>query len=119
MCKKAEYLVVDDEPDIGWVMKRILGSAGGVVVTLQTGAEVLPMIEKNHFSRVFMDAKLPDIEGLELAREVHKLMPELQVVLVSGYYYKDDPTIQKALSEGLIDDFIAKPFTHSDILKIL
>ncbi|MCX4028907.1 response regulator [Spartinivicinus marinus] len=119
MLKKADYLVVDDEPDICWVMKRILSSAGGSVVTLQTGGEVLSLIKSHAFGRVFMDAKLPDIEGLELARQVHKLVPSLQVVLVSGYYYKDDPTIQQALSAGLIYDFIAKPFTHNDILKML
>lgn len=119
MLNKADYLVVDDEPDICWVMRRILQSAGGNVVTLQSGREVLSLIKRHSFFQVFMDAKLPDIEGLELARQVHTIMPLLRVVLVSGYYYRDDPTIQQALEEGFIFDFLAKPFSHSDILNTL
>jgi len=38
---------------------------------------------------------------------------------VSGYFYRDDPKIQIAISQKLISDFISKPFHQEEILKLL
>jgi hypothetical protein len=43
----------------------------------------------------------------------------VRVVLVSGYHYHDDPVIRQAFDQGLICGFLAKPFTHNDLLNAL
>jgi CheY-like chemotaxis protein len=65
---------------------------------------------------VLLDAKLPDIDGLELARQIRRAVPGVPIMLISGYFYKDDPAIQAALEEGLIDEFVEKPFSHTAII---
>ncbi|HLE16899.1 MAG TPA: response regulator, partial [Syntrophales bacterium] len=75
--------------------------------------------ETIQFRMVFLDAKLPDIEGLELARQIRRRLPGIHIVMISGYFYHDDDTIKRALSSGLIRHFISKPFDHEEILQIV
>ena len=63
----------------------------------------------------FVDAKLPDMDGLELARRLRHLVPEIRIVMVSGYFYRDDVAVQEAMAEGLICGFVAKPFDHQGV----
>ena len=64
-----------------------------------------------------LDAKLPDIDGLELARNLRMADPGILVLVVSGYFYKDDPAIQAALEQRLIHGFIEKPFSHAEVIE--
>lgn len=117
--RTADCLVVDDEPDMCWTMEQLLRSAGLRAVTAQSGGEVLSLLRELRFKLAFMDAKLPDIDGLELARMARAIDPEMRIVMVSGYYYHDDPIIQKALADGVFCGFLAKPFSNDDIVQIM
>jgi len=67
----------------------------------------------------FLDAKLPDIDGLELAKKIRRLDPSIRIVVVSGYFYQNDPMVERALQEKRIDDFVSKPFKNDEILRII
>ncbi|ABM03531.1 response regulator receiver protein [Psychromonas ingrahamii 37] len=114
-----DCLIVDDEPGIAWVMEHILRSQGYTVVSVQTGDEALNAVKEQDFRLIFMDAKLPDIEGLVLARKLRSIKLEMPIIMVSGYYYSDDPAIIQAIESNLILKFIAKPFTNSHIIAAL
>jgi len=75
------------------------------------------LMENNKFHFAFVDLKLDDIEGIELALRLKRVDPSLRIVMVSGFCYRDDPTVQQALADRLICDFIPKPFLHSDIIR--
>ena len=77
------------------------------------------MREPDLFQMVFIDAKLPDIEGLDLARRFREIDSNLHIIMISGYFYRDDEDIQKAIEKGLICGFIGKPFIHEEILKTI
>ena len=113
------FLIVDDEPDMCWALEYLLKKIGFLSEKVLNGREALKLMKKNHFLLAFLDAKLPDIEGLELARRIREIDPSIGIVIVSGYFYRDDTDIRDALSEGLISGFIAKPFSHEEILEIV
>jgi CheY-like chemotaxis protein len=115
--KGEKFLIVDDEPDMCWALEHILEKNGFLTKKALSGSEALSLIESERFRLIFLDAKLPDIDGLELARQIRKIDPDIRIIIVSGYFYKDDMVIQKALEEGLIYGFIGKPFFHDEILK--
>ncbi len=114
-----QILIVDDEPDMCWALEKLLKTRGLVTQKALSAQEALELMAEHHFARAFLDAKLPDMDGLDLARRLLVMAPEIHIMMVSGYFYRDDPTIQVAFSQGLIRGFISKPFLQGEILKLL
>ena len=112
-------LIVDDEPEMCWVLEHLLKQNGYNCLKALSGQEAMAIAETIRFRMVFLDAKLPDIEGLELARQIRRRLPGIHIVMISGYFYRDDETIKRALSSGLIRHFISKPFNHEEILRVV
>ena len=116
--ERLEVLIVEDEPDVCWALERLLSRSGLVARIAQDGREALSLVSPGRFRLLFLDAKLPDVDGLELARRIRQIDPELHIVLVSGYFYSDDRTVQQARASGLVQGFIGKPFRHEEITKM-
>jgi CheY-like chemotaxis protein len=110
-------LVVDDDPDICWALERVLGGLGAQCIRALDGRTALQAARLNHLTLALLDAKLPDIDGLELARNLRLADPGILVLVGSGYFYKDDPAIQAALEQRLIHGFIEKPFSHAEVIE--
>ena len=110
-------LVVDDDPDICWALERVLGGLGAQCIRALDGRTALEAARLNRPAMALLDAKLPDIDGLELARNLRMADPALLVLVISGYFYKDDPAIQAALEQRLIHGFIEKPFSHAEVIE--
>ena len=110
-------LVVDDDPDICWALERVLGGLGAQCIRALDGRTALQAARHNRLTLALLDAKLPDIDGLELARSLRMADPGILVLVVSGYFYKDDPAIQAALEQRLIHGFIEKPFAHAEVVE--
>jgi len=114
----ASVLIVDDEPDMCWALDHILKESGVVSVTASSGQEALRLVQRQRFRLAFIDAKLPDADGLELARRIREAIPGIHIVLVSGYFYGDDPEVLRASAAGVISGFLSKPFWHAEVLVI-
>jgi CheY-like chemotaxis protein len=112
-------LIVDDEPDMCWALEHLLNKQGYVTRKALSAQEALKLMEAHRFACAFLDAKLPDMDGLELARRIRERAPDMRLLMVSGYFYRDDVSIQEAISQGLIVDFISKPFLQAEILRVL
>ncbi len=112
-------LIVDDEPDMCWALEHLLNKQGFVTSKGLSAQEGLNLMARHRFAYAFLDAKLPDMDGLELARRIKEIAPDICIVMVSGYYYQDDDSIQGAISRGEIEVFINKPFLQEEILKAL
>ena len=113
------FLIVDDEPDMCWALENILKKNGFPAKKAFNGQEALALVKQDRFRLIFLDAKLPDIEGLVLARRIKEIDPSVPIVIVSGYFYRDDVDILNAQTERLISSFIAKPFLHDEVIKTI
>ena len=103
-------LVVDDEEDMCWALQRILEAEGHEPTVAMNAEEAVRALEKKAFCLAFVDAKLPDMDGLDLAVRMRAICPTLPCVLVSGYLYDDDDLVRAGLGAGVICGFIGKPF---------
>jgi len=117
--KHAAFLVVDDEPEICWIFERIINKSGAVCHTARNAKEAKALANLQPYSIAFLDAKLPDSDGLDLANWLINFLPGIHIVIVSGYFYQDDPIITAAVRLGRISAFIAKPFNHAEILRTI
>lgn len=117
--KELEALVIDDEVDMCWALERILQAEGIKTHSAYTAAEALKMFEKRKPPKLaFIDVRLPDMDGIELARLIKVRQPRLPIILISGYYYKDDPAIKTGIGDVFMD-FIEKPFDVKEIQQIV
>ena len=112
-------LVVDDDPDICWALDHLLGGLGAQCIRALDCQSALQAARLNRPALVLLDAKLPGLDGLEVARQIRGTAPGIPVLMVSGYFYKDDPAIQAALEQGLICGFVEKPFSHTAIIAAM
>jgi CheY-like chemotaxis protein len=110
-------LIIDDEEDMCWAISHILKSQGQSIVTATSGVEACTKLSEGRYSLVFLDAKMPDMDGLDVARFAYQLAhPKPQIIMISGYHYANDPIICNAIEDGLITGFLSKPFTNEEIL---
>jgi len=98
-----------------WALENILRPAGYAVTTATNGAEALELVAGEPYAAVFVDAKLPDLDGLELAALIRQRSPHTTVVLISGYFYQEDRAITEALQNELFIGFVAKPFDLEEV----
>lgn len=113
------FLIVDDEPDMCWILENVLAQNGYAVKKALSGREAVELVNSHNFYMAFIDLKLDDMEGIELAQMLRDIDSSLKIVMISGFCYKDEPTVQRALAEELICDFIPKPFLHNDIKQAI
>jgi response regulator RpfG family c-di-GMP phosphodiesterase len=60
---------------------------------------------------------MPNLNGLELLKKVKKLNPNVRTILISAYEIENDLVFQHYLREGIIDSFIEKPVTISQLCQ--
>jgi DNA-binding NtrC family response regulator len=116
--EEAEVLIVDDETDLCWALAHVLKRSGIDSVWANAGHEALALARAHCFRLAFVDAKLPDLDGIELARRLREANPGVCVVLISGYFYRDDIEVHRAMAAGVINGFISKPFLHDEVRSI-
>ena len=110
-------LVVDDDRDMCWVLEAALAGLGYLVKTVGTAQSAIASVADHAFPVVFVDARLPDMDGLRLVEELRGLRPTMRIIMISGYYLEDDARILNAMRESRIDGFLAKPFQIETIVK--
>ncbi len=112
-------LVVEDEPGIGWAIRSVLERAAATVTVAISGASALEALAQQRFAAIFLDVKLPDADGFELAEVINQRTPGTPIVIISAYFYPDDPKVQQMLEQGVVRRFIAKPFRHDQVSAAL
>ena len=111
----ADVLVVDDEVDMCWALENILRPEGYQVTTVTNGKEALELAKEKQFEVVFIDAKLPDVDGIALSSEIKKVDPKAGIVIISGYFHREDQAIDEGLAQDLYVAFIGKPFDLDEV----
>lgn len=108
----AHILLVDDDPAIRRVVGRALEGQGYTVEALERGADVREAVERQRPDVVLLDLVLPDINGIEVCREIRPLT-SATVILLSAV--GDETKKVEALDEGA-DDYVTKPFGMDELL---
>jgi CheY-like chemotaxis protein len=80
----AKILVLDDEPSILFMIKKMLEKAGHEVSVALNGKEGMVLFEKNRPDLLITDIIMPEKEGLETIFELRRKYPELKIIAISG-----------------------------------
>ena len=111
-------LLVEDEPAVRSLTKRILERHGYAVIDAATGDEALAIFQRegSRIQLVLTDVVMPGLRGPELVAEIERLRPGVPVMFMSGY--ADDDLMRRGVFPEHVA-FLKKPFTHSDLLGIV
>jgi DNA-binding response OmpR family regulator len=107
-------LVVEDEKLLNWSLASSLSKWGFGVQPVFTGHEALAEIEKSGFDVVLLDYRLPDLDGLEIARLVRKKQPDAAIFLLTVFQLNELP-----VDAGLIDSYFNKPLDLQQLHQAL
>ena len=79
-----KILIIDDEPYILLMLKKMLEKAGYEVDLASNGQQGMQIFEKDKVDLVITDIIMPDKEGLEIILEMKKQRPDLKIIAISG-----------------------------------
>jgi FixJ family two-component response regulator len=108
--------VVDDDESIRKALVRMLASAGMDVSAFSSAKEFLSVVESQEVSCVVSDLRMPDMDGLNLQRELAERIPHVAIVFLTGY--GDVPSTVRAMKLGAVD-FLEKPVRRADLLDAI
>jgi len=114
--RDSKVLVVDDLRSIRLTLGGILEDEGHTVVTAENGYQAIEVARETHFDVIFMDIKMPGINGVQTFREIKKLDPEASVIMMTAYSVED--LVQEALDEGAYT-IVHKPFDIDRVIAII
>lgn len=113
MQEKARVLVVDDEESFCRVVERALTSHGCLVTVAHTGVAATNRVRESPFDLVFLDLRLPSIDGVETLREIRRLQPNVKVIGITGY--AGDDRIEDMRRHGAVE-VLQKPVPVAEIV---
>ena len=108
-----KILIIDDERSIRNSLKEILVDEGYDVDLAENGAQGCEMADKEKYSVIFCDIKMPEMDGLEVLEKLHKMGVDAAIVMISGH--GDINVAVECIKKGAFD-FIPKPLDLNRIL---
>ena len=106
-------LIIDDEPNLRRSLALILQRAGYAVSTAECAEQVHQYLQAGAYDLVFLDLKMPDINGLELLPQIRQVYPEMPVLILTAHATLDSAI--EAVRKGA-RDYLLKPIDPEQIL---
>lgn len=110
---KAHILVVDDDPRITNLLRRILAHEGYSVATASCGSEALNRTLEHPPDLIVLDVMLPDLDGLEVAQRLRTAGDNVPIMMLTARDAIADRV--KGLETGA-DDYLVKPFAPEELV---
>jgi two-component system alkaline phosphatase synthesis response regulator PhoP len=105
-------LLVEDEENLASLVRAYLEQEGYRVVSVVTGAEALQTLEAEPLRLVVLDLNLPDMDGLDVCRQI-RARSSVPVVMLTA---RDEETDMLAGLDAGADDYIGKPFSPRELV---
>ena len=113
----AQILVVDDDPQIGKLLEKVLSKAGHDVVVAMNGKEGLEVFRDGNFDLLITDLIMPEKEGLETIMELRQEFPDTKIIAMSGGGRIGPDSYLKMANTLGAKKTLTKPFGREDLLS--
>jgi two-component system response regulator HydG len=113
---RPQLLVVDDEAPVLKVIERLAGKAGYDVVTCGDGTEAMQTLMRRSADLAMVDLRMPDVNGLDLLRQIRSTVPGCEVILMTGHAAVDSAV--EAIKLGA-REYLTKPFDFDRLRELL
>jgi two-component system, NtrC family, response regulator HydG len=113
---KATLLIIDDDPVLVNVLKNSFNREGYEVFTSFKGQPALKQLQSRKMDVVLCDIRLPDIDGLDLLHEIHRVSPETVTIMMTAY--GEVRSAVKCIKSGAFE-YITKPMLPDQIRDLV
>jgi DNA-binding NtrC family response regulator len=117
MAKK--IVVIDDEPSVRDAFELALDDLEYEVFTACDGIEGVEIVNKYNPDLVFLDLKMPKMNGVEALKEIKKLSPSVPVYIISAFQKEFFSELQEVVEEGYQFNLAQKPLSGIQIREIV
>lgn len=114
-----QVLVIDDNAAIGEMIARMLAGEAFHCTMLLSGEDLADHLRRAHFDLIITDILMPDVEGIEIIREVRHDFPEIPIIAMSGGGHSIGIDVLKSAQQLGARAVLAKPFTRKDLLAAI
>ena len=111
--KKHKILIVDDEENVLISLKRVFRKENYEIYTAHNGFQGIELLEKQNFSLILSDYKMPELNGIEFLKLASEKSPDTIRMILTGY--ADVDVVISAINEGKVYKFIEKPWKKEDL----
>ena len=113
---KIRVLLVDDEVELIEYMAKRLSKRDLAVEAVVSGPEAIELASKQSFDVVVLDLKMPEMDGIEVLRNLHQSQPFLQAIMLTGH-----GSLESALESGRYNAFrfLVKPVDTEKLLQTI
>ncbi|MBI3989305.1 MAG: response regulator [candidate division NC10 bacterium] len=113
--RRGTIMVVDDRPEVRLFFEEALSLEGFTVAAVGSGYEALAALEKGRPDVIFLDLKMPGMDGIETLRRIKEKDARARVVIVTAY--PDVETAREAMALGA-SDYLGKPCSLALLLQV-
>ena len=114
--KEHNILIVDDNKDFADIFCDMLKANNYKAECCYSGGQAVEMSKDNIFDIMFLDIRMPEMDGIQTLKEVKKIRPEMTIIMMTGYPV--DELVHKAIEEKA-SDIIYKPFEIDKVLGLI
>lgn len=109
---KLNILLIDDEEVICRVLSKYLESKGHTVTASMEALEGLEHFQKDKYDVVLSDITMPEMDGIELIKEMKQKNPDVKIIAITGHVHRDK--LEQAKKAGA-EEVLIKPFKSADL----
>jgi two-component system response regulator PilR (NtrC family) len=109
----ARILVVDDERSMREMLAILLKREGHDVAVAENGRSAIDLLNKRPFDLIVSDARMPDVDGLEVLRHARQVNPTIIAIMVTAY---GSPDLIRGVAQLGVNDYVEKPF-NTEVLR--
>jgi len=119
--KNIKILFIDDEPDILYLVGKMLEKESFIVDFAETGYDGMKKLEKNDYDLILLDIVLPDIDGWELCKILKEKMKKKkkEIPIVALTIRTSESSVEKSFSYANCDAYIGKPFKRIVLINTI
>jgi CheY-like chemotaxis protein len=103
-------LVIDDDKLICVLLRQVLGHHGHEVLTTTSGKHGIELFQKHRPKATVLDLRLPDLDGIDVLKELRTVDPTASVIILTGA--PSDDLLRKARAFGVTDVFYKGSLLH-------
>ena len=107
-------LLVDDNRDLLQFLERLMAESGWELMAAESASEARKMVAKRKPNAALLDCMLPDGNGVELAQQLRQIVPNMQIIMMTGSIL---PPEEEAICEEHEFPVLRKPFLAADVMN--